>query len=463
MTISIDVPFGDGIMPTTLPDDTFFVPYGGGKKSPVIDDMERAVTDALANPLGMAPIGELVSPASRVTVAFDDPTVPSYGAVRRVCIQHVIRALDAAGVARRNVRFICANALHRKFTHEELGLILGDDVVQEMAPTLQCHDAENAAELVHLGLTEDGYDVEISRHVVEADLTIYVNSAHYRGFAGGWKSVCVGLSTWRSIRHHHHPDGMSMSVEGNRMHAMLDQMGTVTESGIAGKIFKIDVVEASPFQSAAVFAGDTWQCRAAALELLKALYPPRRSISDTRYDVIVYGLPNWSPYAIFARVNPILTLVSSGLGYLGGTIQALGKPGCTVIMASPCPLDWDDTHHPSYRDVWENVLPVTRDPYEIERDYTEHYATHEEYIAQYRNGNAFHPVHGVLATHPLRRLKHCGQVIVAGAEDAQVPAQLGFLAAESVERALEMATELHGTGCSVAYAQHPAAPTKVNM
>ena len=31
-----------------------------------------------------------------------------------------------------------------------------------------------------------------------------------------------------------------------------------------------------------------------------------------------------SPYAIFASVNPILTLVSSGLGYLGGMIEAVG-------------------------------------------------------------------------------------------------------------------------------------------
>jgi len=36
--------------------------------------------------------------------------------------------------------------------------------------------------------------------------------------------VCVGLSTYASIKVTHTPDGMSMSVHGNRMHEVLDEM-----------------------------------------------------------------------------------------------------------------------------------------------------------------------------------------------------------------------------------------------
>ena len=87
--------------------------------------------------------------------------------------------------------------------------------------------------------------------------------------------------------------------------------------------------------------------------------------------MLVYGVPDSSPYAIFATVNPILTLVSSGLGYLGGMIEAVGKPGCTVIMAAPARDSWDRVAHPSYPDVWERVLPETRDPYEISARFAE--------------------------------------------------------------------------------------------
>ena len=163
-------------------------------------------------------------------------------------------------------------------------------------------------------------------------------------------------------------------------------------------------------------------------------------------------------------MNPILTLLSSGLGYLGGTISALGKPGCTVIMASPCPEQWDDVHHPSYRHVWDNVLTQELDPYVIEKTYTDEYAKHEEMIELYRNHYAFHPIHGILATHPLRRMKHAANVIVAGIDNPATAARLGFEASGSVEAAIAAAQEIHGKGCSICYARHPAAQaTKLAM
>ena len=54
---------------------------------------------------------------------------------------------------------------------------------------------------------------------------MYLNASTTRGFSGGWKSICVGLSSYRSIRHHHSPDTMSMSLERNLMHEALDRMG----------------------------------------------------------------------------------------------------------------------------------------------------------------------------------------------------------------------------------------------
>ena len=175
---------------------------------------------------------------------------------------------------------------------------------------------------------------------------------------------------------------------------------------------------------------------------------PRRSQSEPA-DVVVYGVPAWSPYAVFGQMNPILTLISSGLGYLGGYIEALGKPGCTVVLATPCPETWALEHHPAYRDVWADVLPTMRDPYEIMRRHGDEFVTHAGYIDQYRNGVAFHPIHALLATHPLRRLKHASRVIVAGAEDPLVPARVGFDCAPSVEDAIRAAERAHGGECSI--------------
>jgi nickel-dependent lactate racemase len=153
----------------------------------------------------------MARPGGRVLIAFDDPTAPSFGPVRSLAIEAILVELRDAGVPEENVNLICANALHRKWTPEELSRILGNDLVRRFGERLRCHDAEDPDDIVHLGETSSGYSVDVHRRVVESDLTVYVNAACHLGFNGGWKSVAVGLSAWRSIRCTHTPDGMSMS------------------------------------------------------------------------------------------------------------------------------------------------------------------------------------------------------------------------------------------------------------
>jgi hypothetical protein len=115
-------------------------------------------------------------------------------------------------------------------------------------------------------------------------------------------------------------------------------------------------------------------------------------------------------------------------------------------------------HHPSYPDVWERVLTQTRDAYEITARFEGEYARHAEYIEAYRHRFAFHPIHGILATHPLKRLRKVGRVIVVGARDAHVPRHLGFEVAGTVEEAIDRAVRLHGPGAAVGVVEQAAMP-----
>jgi hypothetical protein len=268
----------------------------------------------------------------------------------------------------------------------------------------------------------------------------------------------VGLSTWTSIRVTHDPDGMSMSLNRNRMHAVLDEMGHHLEQRLGRRIFKIDTLLTDPFHAARVFAGGVDETRRAALAVQGERFAPRRSVATEPCDILVYGVPDSSPYAIWAAVNPILTLISMGLGYLGGMIDAAGKPGVTVVMAADARDAWDRVHHPSYPEVWERVLPITRDPYEITARFETAFARHPEHIEAYRHRFAFHPIHGILATHPLKRLRHVGRVIVAGARDPHVPRHLGFEVADSVEAAVAQALASHGRGATIGAVAQPMMP-----
>ncbi len=448
------LPYGDSAVQVQLPERTQFVGGGGGPRIPAAPDQAAAVREALANPLGMPRVGALVKPGGRVLIAFDDPTAPSFGPVRSLAIETVLEELREAGVPEENVTLICANALHRKWTRDELARVIGQPLVDRFGSRLLCHDAEDPDAIVDLGTTPAGNIAQLHRLAIESDLTVYVNAANHLGFNGGWKSIAVGLSTWKSIAATHTPDGMSMSVRGNRMHHVFEEVGRYMEEKLGKKFFKFETALANPAQISRVWAGGIDECRAAAMEYLGGFHAPRRSQGEPA-DIVVYGVPNWSPYATFASMNPILTLVSSALGYLGGYIEAVGKPGCSVIIATPCPEQWDMEHHPSYKEVWERVLPQSKDPYEISARFGEEFATHAGYIERYRFGYAFHPVHGILATHPLKRLRHAGRVFVAGPEDPAVPKHVGFIPAKTVEEAIAEAEKIHGADCTIACVRTP--------
>lgn len=453
------LPYADGTLTATLPEGTKRLSSAAEVALPPLADLDAAVRAALAAPRGLPRIRELVKADARVTIAFDDHTTGSFGPIRPVAIRAVLAELAEAGVSPAQVRLVCANALHRMCRPAELRRLLDDRLVEEFDSRLSCHDAEDPEQIADLGVTAaSGYPVEVSRLVADADLTVYVNTNYIRGFTGGWKSVCVGLSTWKSIRVTHTPDGMSMSLSRNRMHAVLDEMGHHLEERLGRPIFKIDTLLAGPFQAAHVLAGSVDETRRAALDLQARRFPPRRAAAPEPCDVLVYGVPDSSPYAIWASVNPILTLISMGLGYLGGMIEAAGKPGCTVVMAAAARDAWDRVHHPSYVEVWERVLARTRDPYEISARFEDEFARHPGYIEAYRHRFAFHPIHGILATHPLKRLRHVGRVIVAGPRDPDVPRHLGWAVATSVEEAVARARAIHGAGATIGVVEQAAMP-----
>jgi len=455
---TVQIPCGQNMVPVTLDDDVQVVKQGLSAAVEPEPDLAAAVRHALEQPLDRPPLSEQARPGMRVTIAFDDPTVPCFAPVWETALSQLIDQLTAGGVDEREITLLCANALHRKFERQELARVIGRRLAARFADRLLCHDAEDPEGLVHLGRTAGGYEVELNRLAVEADLCVYLNTSCWRAFNGGWKSICVGLSSYRSIRAHHTPEIMSMSTSGNRLHAILDEMGAlVCERLGAERFFKVETVLANPMQLGRVWAGSVEACRREVLALQARGGAGRRDLLAEKVDVVCYGVPAWSPYAAFAGMNPLLTLVSTGLGYLGGVIEALGKPGCSVVLATPCPDGWDEVHHPTYPVVWREVLSQTLDPAEIQRRHEAAFATRADHIELYRRAYAFHPVHAIMATFPLKRLRHAGKIFVAHAEVPRLVEHLGFSPAASVDEALARARAEHGNGASVALVRYPMA------
>src|SRR3954447_1344071 len=117
-------------------------------------DPDTALRQALLHPVGDSkPLPELLWPGMKLTIAFDDISLPLPPMERPDNRQRVIEAvLDLAAQAGvDDVQLIAALALHRRMTEAELRHALGDRIYDAFAPygLLTQHDAEDPAAMVH--------------------------------------------------------------------------------------------------------------------------------------------------------------------------------------------------------------------------------------------------------------------------------------------------------------------------
>ena len=235
MTILQAILCGNDFIEVDFPEDTRIL------NAPVHDDVlkdpKQSILEAIRTPIGHKPLKELIKKGSKIMIAFDDRAVPVPPMApnidnRRWVIEAVIDELYAAGVQKKDIVLVCAIGLHRKWKRTEIASFLGPRIMKEFSlAQIINHDAEDKEHLVHLGLTENGYDVEVNSRLVDSDLTIYVN-INWVPFNGGWKSTMIGLGTYKTIRHIHNneiywdEDGVScMEPKRSLLHARIREMG----------------------------------------------------------------------------------------------------------------------------------------------------------------------------------------------------------------------------------------------
>lgn len=462
-----EIPYGDATILAQLPERTRVIRQTN-RPLPALPDPAQAIRDALDSPIAHDPLPKLVNSKSRVTIAFDDPIgylpqerKPGF---REVAIKVLLEELDKLGVSPDKVRLVCAVGLHRKWTQSELATILGDIAERSSPSRLFNHDAEDRDNLIFLGETGRNHEVEISRLVTDSDQLIYV-SQPWSHFNGGWKSVVVGLGSWRSIRHHHRPYAKasgksSLDPQRSAFPKLLNEMGKIVEDELAKKGRRVLLVEGTmnnrvPQELVQVVAGHPPEAHAKGLQILdQQLVVGVKGQSD----VVVYGLGNArDPYSKLSIINPI-QVRNLAMSYSYGLFQnvPLVRQGGILIMCHPCRRQFHPVHTPSYIEMFEQLLPHTRDPVELWELYAEEYAHRPEFTHKYRYGYSFHGAHPlIIYGQGIYGLKHAGKVFLAGATDFGVARLLGFEPFSSVEEAVAEAEHLLGKDCSITYLDMP--------
>ena len=475
-----------------------------------LKDIDGAIRNALLNPHDQDPLPAQLFAGMKLTIAFDDVSLPlpkmRKPDIRQRVMEAVLDLAAEAGVD--DVHIIAALGLHRRMHEYELRHALGDRIYDAFHPrgTLYQHDAEDVDNLAVIGTTPEGEVLEINKRAADSDLVVYVN-INSVAMDGGWKSITTGLASYRCLSFHHNPETLQntrslMDRHKSDLHKSVWRLGKVLRDD-GPKVFQIETtlntdMFPSPFdflakrewewtaRDRATFLGTTKGLDRMPVSMARKIFHriegPHQMTSvqagDTeavhkitldwihkqqlvevhgQTDILTMGIPYVCPYNPDGVMNPILVMCM-GLGYLFNMYRnkPLVREGGVIIMTHPTYRDFNPVHHPSYIDFFDQVLADTTDPVVMSKKWEKQYAEDEWYKHLYRTGNAYHGVHPFYAWYwGAHGLQHAGKVIIVGGDPPTVR-RLGFTPASTMDDAFEIASDVVGRTPTISHLHVPA-------
>jgi len=439
----VSLEYGDGHLDVELPDSATVVRAGHLRpEPPALPDPVAATREAVRNPLGCAPLPELVGAGSTVTIAFPDrvkggahPT-----AHRKVALSVLLDELTAARVRLDDITLVCAIGLHRKNFESEFEDYLGRENLSRLKSwQVVNHDGEDPAGIVALDDSSLGDVVQMNRRLAESDLTVLIGHTAgnpYGGFSGGYKMPSTGLTTWRSIRAHHSPgsvyrdDFMPVST-GSHFRHQLAAIGKRMESAMPQPFFSVDAVLDASARQLGVFAGAIDSVEGASWPL--ATERTHVALPGEPADVLVVGLPRSFHYGPGMGSNPVLMMQAIGSSI--ARAKAALRPHPVVIAASVCDGWFNDDEFPAYRAVYE-ALQDCNHPSEMRR-FEEELCTDPEWVHRYRFRYGYHPFHAFSMTYVGGLAREAASAVyIAGARKPGFARGMGAVPTATVADAL---------------------------
>ena len=275
--MKIDFGFGTGVQSVEVPDKNLLgilmandVPKGLMN--------EEEVRRALENPIGTPRFKDIVKPGEKIAIITSDITrpCPTY----RI-MPPLLDELYSAGCRPEDITLVFALGSHRRHTPAEMLKLAGQRAINE----IECVDSD-PDDCVHIGVTDCGTPVDITRVVAEADRRICLGNIEYHyfaGYSGGAKAIMPGSSTPAAIQANHsmmvRDECCAGNLDGNPLRQDIEQAAAMT-----GVDFIVNVVLDEHKQIVRAVAGDLVKAHREGCKFLDGMY---MKPIDARADIVI--------------------------------------------------------------------------------------------------------------------------------------------------------------------------------
>lgn len=287
-----------------------------------------AVKFALENPIGAPILRSMVHPGDKIAIVVSDISrpVPSYE-----ILPGILDELFAADCKAEDITVVFALGSHRKHTKEEMQHLVGEKVFK----TVRCVDSD-PDDCVHMGVTDAGTPVDITRTVAEADFKICTGNIefhYFAGYSGGAKAIMPGVSTPAAIQANHRmmiqEAACAGKLVGNPIREDIEQAGAV-----CGIDYIVNVVLDEHKHIVYAVAGDVTAAHRDGCSYLDKMY--RKTIPE-RADIVLVSQGGAPKDANLYQVQKALDNAKHAVKE-GGTIILMGA--CNEGLGSKTFEQW---------------------------------------------------------------------------------------------------------------------------
>lgn len=313
--MKLEFGFGEGVQAVEVPDRNLLGVLMANEVPKGLTN-EAEVARALAHPIGTPRLGEIVHPGEKIAIVTSDITRPC--PTWRI-LPALLDELYAAGCRREDIALVFALGSHRHHTQEEQRKLAGERAWAE----IRCVDGD-PSDCVHMGETDCGTPVDITRIVAEADRRICLGNIEYHyfaGYSGGAKAIMPGCSTREAIQSNHRmmvrEEAHAGNLDSNPLRQDLEQA-----AAICGVDFIVNVVLDEHKQIVRAVAGDLVKAHREGCKFLDQMYLKK---IDSRADIVLVSQGGAPKDLNLYQTQKALDNAKHAV-----------KPGGTIILIGSC-------------------------------------------------------------------------------------------------------------------------------
>ncbi|MEM7577129.1 MAG: nickel-dependent lactate racemase [Planctomycetota bacterium] len=321
--------YGEGTLELALPTNAVRLDT---PNVPALADPRDATLDALRNPVGCDPLGELAArkrPAT-VVITISDITRP---VPNEILVTAILEELATAGVRDDQVTVLIATGMHRPSTAGEREIMLGSALLKRVR--VVDHEADDLSSVLRVS---DDPPLGVNRLFVDADLKIVTGliEPHFMaGFSGGRKGICPGLVDLDAVQRFHgfgvmcDPNSVEGRLDGNPCHEEALRVAT-----LVGCDFLVNCAITHDRRPAGIYAGDMVEAHLAGCQEVATW---NTAVVEEPFDLVVTnagGFPlDTSFYQTVKGMCTALPAIAEGGELLIATaMHEVGSPEYTALM-----------------------------------------------------------------------------------------------------------------------------------